>query len=132
MASRMETLTKQTGSGMLITSTTYNLVEESQKKNFSVRFLGLVRVAGVNEVIGIYDILDALSESERKKRLATKLTFESGVRNFHTKKYDIAYQRFYKVAKYDKNDICAATYLEEARRHIEDPTLQSFFVFDKK
>jgi len=131
LASRVESLTKQTGSGLLITRDTLNQLS-GYEEEFTYRFIGMVQAAGVNEVVGLFDILDALSPKEKKIRLATKAAFESGVRKFHMKDYAAAIQRFEKVVTADPSDICASLHLEEAHKHLQNPSLPSVFVFDKK
>jgi class 3 adenylate cyclase len=131
MASRLESLTKQTKSGMLISRDTMNGIS-GYEKEFQYRFIGILRAAGVNEVVGVFDMLDALPEKVRRQRLATKRIFESGVRKFHTKEYEIARRRFEKVLSMDPSDACAANCLAETRRRIGDPALPSVFLFDKK
>ena len=131
LASRVEGLTKHTGSGLLITRETLNQLA-GHEEEFSYRFIGMVQAAGVNEVIGLFDMLDALTVKERKTRLATKSVFESGVRKYHMKDYAAAVTRFEKVIAADPHDICAAHYLEEAHKHLQNPHLPSVFIFDKK
>jgi len=131
LASRVEGLSKQTGSGLLITRETLNKLAGHEDK-FAYRFIGMVQAAGVNEVIGLFDMLDALSPRNKKYRLATKTIFESGVRKFHMKDYAAAIQRFQKVVAADPEDICAINHLEVAHKHMKDPTLPSVFIFDKK
>jgi hypothetical protein len=77
-------------------------------------------------------MLDALPEAVCKKRLATKKVFESGIRKYHTKDYRAACARFESVLKTDPEDVCAANYLGEAKKRLEQPDLPSVFVFDKK
>ena len=131
LASRVEGLSKQTGSGLLITRDTMNQLSGSESE-FSYRFIGMVKAAGVNEVVGLFDMLDALPPKEKKIRLATKKVFESGVRKYHMKDYETAAQRFEKVVAADPKDVCAMHHLEEARRHLVDPAMPSIFTFDKK
>jgi class 3 adenylate cyclase len=131
MASRMESLTKQTKSGMLVTRDTMNQIS-GYEEEFNYRFIGMIQAAGVNEVVGAFDILDALPPVARKRRMATKLVFESGIRKFHTKEYKTAYARFEQVATADPTDACAANALVETKKRLENPTLPSVFVFDKK
>jgi len=131
LASRVESLTKQTASGLLITRNTLNQLA-GHENEFSYRFIGMVQAAGVNEVTGLFDMLDALPEKERNCRLATKEVFESGVRKYHMKDYAAAVQRFEKVLASDPQDICASLHLEEAHNHLQNPELASVFIFDKK
>jgi len=131
LASRVEGLSKQTGSGLLITRDTLNQLAGNETE-FNYRFIGMVQAAGVNEVIGLFDMLDALTPAEKHLRLTTKTYFESGVRKYHMKDYAASVQRFQKVVSMDPKDICAVHHLAEAKRHLNDPTLPSVFVFDKK
>jgi len=131
LASRVEGLTKQTGSGLLITRDTLNQLA-GHESEFEYRFIGMVQAAGVNVVVGLFDILDALSPKEMKKRIATKEVFESGVRKYHMKDYAAAVQRFHKVVESDPSDICAVHHLMEAQEHLENPSLPSVFVFTRK
>jgi class 3 adenylate cyclase/HAMP domain-containing protein len=130
LASRVESLTKQTKSGMLITRNTLN--EIANIEDFNYRFIGMIRAAGVNEVVGLFDVLDALPSKIRKRRLATKQIFESGIRKYHAKDYKEAFVRFEKVLTADPDDICAVKCLEETRRRLIDPNLPSVFEFEKK
>ncbi|MCL2269804.1 MAG: adenylate/guanylate cyclase domain-containing protein, partial [Treponema sp.] len=131
LASRVESLSKQTGSGLLITRNTLNQLA-GHESEFAYRFIGMVQAAGVNEVVGLFDMLDALPSMVSIMRLATKDVFESGVRKFHMKDYVSAVQRFEKVIATDPQDTCAAHYLEEAHEHLKNPSLPSVFIFDKK
>lgn len=131
LASRLESLTKQTRSGMLISRDTVNQIV-GHDDEFQYRFLGMIQAAGVNEVLGVFDVLDALPEGVRKRRIGTKRVFESGIRKYHTKNYHAAYMRFEAVVKADPDDVCAENCLAEARRHMDNPELPSVFVFDKK
>jgi len=131
LASRVEGLTKHTGSGLLITRDTLNQLA-GHESEFEYRFIGMVQAAGVNVVVGLFDILDALTPDEKKKKLATKEVFESGVRKYHMKDYAAAIERFHKVIDADPQDICAVHHLKEAKEHLENPSLPSVFIFDKK
>jgi class 3 adenylate cyclase/HAMP domain-containing protein len=131
LASRVESLTKQTKSGMLVTRDTLNQLGSGENE-FQYRFVGMIQAAGVNEVIGLFDILDALPESTRKRRLATKKVFESGIRKYHIKEYKDALKRFEWVVAADPEDACAASCLAETKRHLENPRLPSVFIYDKK
>jgi len=131
LASRVESLTKQTASGVLITRDTLNQLA-GHEEEFSYRFIGMVQAAGVNEVVALFDMLDALMPKDKKCRMATKIVFESGVRKYHMKDYAAAVKRFEKVLAADPQDKCASHYLEEAHKHLQNPELPSIFIFDKK
>jgi class 3 adenylate cyclase len=131
MASRLESLTKQTKSGMLISRETLNKIPNANEL-FKYRFIGLIQAAGVNEVVGVFDMLDAMPAHTRDIRLATKEMFESGIRNYHMKEYKTACERFEYVTNADPTDKCAANYLAISLKHIKYPSLPSVFAFDKK
>jgi class 3 adenylate cyclase/HAMP domain-containing protein len=131
LASRIEGLSKQIDSGLIITRDTLNQLAGNEAE-FTYRFIGMIQAAGVNEVVGIFDILDALPLEKKKSRLVTRTSFESGVRNFHFKEYEEAVRRFKEVIAEDPSDICAFHHLAEAIKHLENPDLPSVFVFDKK
>jgi class 3 adenylate cyclase len=130
LASRMESLTKQTGSGMLITRDTMDHI--GGDGGITSRFIGQVQAAGMNEAIGVFDILDALSPQVRECRIATQKIFESGIRKYHTRDYQAAQERFKKVSEADPTDLCAANCLRETERRLENPALPSIFMYDRK
>jgi hypothetical protein len=89
-------------------------------------------VAGTNEVAGVFDVLDALPEDIRAKRVRTKTVFESGIRCYHTKEYQKAYDKFNEVLKFDSDDVCARMYAKETEKRVRDPGLPGIFIYDKK
>jgi class 3 adenylate cyclase len=131
MASRLEGITKQVKAGMLVSSEVLQGIPESEPP-FETRYLGLIQPAGTNEIIGVFEMLDALPEQIRERRTLTRELFESGIRKYHTKDYETARTRFEEITRSDPTDICAKRYLEETQKHISDPTLPSVFVFDTK
>ncbi|MDR0400591.1 MAG: HAMP domain-containing protein [Treponema sp.] len=131
MASRMESLTKQVKAGMLITRDTMNQIP-SGRTEFNCRFIGMIKAAGLNTAVGVFDMLDALPSKIRARRIATRQVFESGIRLYHTKDYQNARRRFEKVVEADPDDVCAAYFLTETERRIKDPSQQSIFIFDRK
>jgi class 3 adenylate cyclase/HAMP domain-containing protein len=131
LASRLESLTRQTKSGMLISRDVLNQISDSGEE-FNYRFLGMVQVAGVNEVLGVYDVLDALSGDLKQRRLETRDFFESGIRKFHMKDYAEALLRFQHVLEDDPGDLCAVKCLEETHYRLVDPSLPSVITFGRK
>jgi len=66
LASRLESLTKQYKTAMLVSDDT--LGRMTDPSSLDLRFLGDVQVAGVIEVEPISEVLDCLPDSERQKR----------------------------------------------------------------
>jgi hypothetical protein len=99
---------------------------------FNCRFIGMIRAAGMNEVSGVFEILDALPQILLEKRLSTKSEFESGIRKFHTKDYAGAAERFKAVLAADPSDPCAANALRETEQRLANPELPAVFTFEVK
>jgi class 3 adenylate cyclase len=131
VASRLEGLTKQVKAAMLASSEAVQSVPDAEK-TFETRYIGLIQPAGNNEVTGVFEILDALPPRLRDRRLKTRRLFESAIRKYHTKDYKAALLCFERIVSVDKTDVCAARYLEETRKRVQDPSLPSVFVFDLK
>jgi len=130
-ASRIEGLTKQVKTGVLISADTMQAIPDGERK-FESRYLGMVKPAFSNETIGIFEILDILPEGARKKRLETLELFESAVRNFHTENYQLAADRFREVMEHDTSDDCAALYYEETKLRVEGRVKSNVFAFSTK
>lgn len=81
ISSRMESLTKQFKTAMLVSKDTVDRM--SDPDSLHLRYLGEVQVAGVNEVKALYEVLDCLDEEEQKKRMANISVFREAVRLFH-------------------------------------------------
>lgn len=117
LASRLESLTKQYNTGMIISKDTMDRLNDVNKYN--LRFLGMVQVAGVNEVKALYEVLDCLEETERAARTATKDNFENGVKKFHLGNYKGALKCFNQVRQYNPNDKCIDKYVTLAENGIQ-------------
>lgn len=131
IASRIESLTKIYGTGILISKSTLNSMTETEKYNY--RFLGNVQVKGKNEPVGIFEILDCLDEKIKQNRIKTKEPFESAIKAYHKGNYDHAVAWFEEVLAADGSDGTALMYLDMCRYAIRDnATTGRMFVFDRK
>ena len=81
ISSRLESLTKQYKTAMLITKDTVDRMKDPEALN--LRYLGEIQVAGVNEVKALYEVLDCLDDEEKNKRSANNKEFREAVRLFH-------------------------------------------------
>ena len=81
LSSRLESLTKQYKTAMLISKDTVDRMTDPD--SLDLRYLGIVQVAGVNEVKAIYEVLDCLPESERTKRHNNSRCLREAIRLFH-------------------------------------------------
>ena len=65
-SSRLEGLTKQYKTAMLISKDTVERLPDPEQ--FDLRFLGRTQIAGSEDVLPVYEVLDCLPEQEKKKR----------------------------------------------------------------
>jgi len=114
LSSRMEALTKKYGAGMIISKDTLDRMKNPDA--LSTRYLGMVQVAGVNEVAGLYEVLDCLDEDVRKKREQSKMQFREAVRAFHSGEVQKSLEMFRELTAQDAQDKAAQLYAD----HIED------------
>lgn len=114
LSSRMEALTKQYGAGMIISKDTLDRMKNPDA--LSTRYLGMVQVAGVNEVAGLYEVLDCLEDGQRQKREQTKAAFREAVRMFHSGEVQKSLDMFRELTAQDAEDKATQLYVD----HIED------------
>ena len=81
LSSRLESLTKQLKTGILISKDTVDRLSDSEQYN--LRYLGILQVAGVNEVKGVYEVLDCLPENVKSARSSHKEKLREAIRLFH-------------------------------------------------
>lgn len=131
LSSRLESLTKQYGTGMLISKDTLDRMENPD--GLSLRYLGMVQVAGVNEVVSLYEVLDCLSGDKRKKREHTRQEFREAVRLFHSGQLKEALTLFQKVVAADREDLAAQHYMQYVETKLAEGDMEhNVFRFEKK
>ena len=81
LSSRLESLTKQFKTGILVSKDTVDRLSDSEEYN--LRYLGILQVAGVNEAKGVYEVLDCLPENVKNVRLSHKDKLREAIRLFH-------------------------------------------------
>ena len=132
LSSRLESLTKQFDAGMIISKDTLDRMEKNSDR-FTKRFLGMIQVAGVNEIKALFEVLDCLDEKRRTKRTETKDMFESGVRKFHLGNLEESLECFRKVREADPTDKVVGTYMDYISEKIQTGNTDSnYFRFTKK
>ncbi len=117
LSSRMEALTKQYGAGMIISKDTLDRMENPDA--LSTRYLGMVQVAGVNEVAGLYEVLDCLEEETRAAREQTKTRFREAVRLFHIGEFQGALDEFAALEKMDPEDKASHLYANHIKEKLQ-------------
>ena len=81
LSSRLESLTKQFKTGILVSKDTVDRLSDTEEYN--LRYLGILQVAGVNEVKGVYEVLDCLPENIKSERQSHREKLREAIRLFH-------------------------------------------------
>ena len=114
LASRIEGLTRMYGAAVLTGDGTLAALRNPDRFHF--RRLDRVRVKGKKEVIDLYELLDALSESDRASRDRTRADFESGLEFYLAGDFKAAGAAFTAVANQDSADLVARLYIQRCRK----------------
>jgi two-component system sensor histidine kinase ChiS len=108
IASRLESLTKTFGSALLVSQ--YVLGED--KDIYPHRFLGKVKVVGINQEIEIYEILSAENENIFEKKMASNPFYEQALKLYYNKNFAEASVQFTQSLKIYTEDKAAKLYLK--------------------
>lgn len=110
LSSRLESLTKQYKTAMLISKDTVDRMTDPD--SLGLRYLGIIQVAGVNEVKAVYEVLDCLPEKERTARLENGMEFREAIRLFHLGRRSEAADILRRLKDSGKNDHVTDMYLD--------------------
>lgn len=102
LSSRLESLTKQYQTAMIISKETLDRM--SNPDSLSIRYLGMIQVAGVNEVEALYEVLDCLDEKNRAIRTQNLREFRDAIREYHLGNIRNAYELMKKIREENKED----------------------------
>lgn len=114
LSSRIESLTKKYGAGMIISKDTFDRMKNPDI--LSTRYLGMVQVAGVKEVSALYEVLDCLDDEQLKQRSKTTKEFREAIRLFHTGQLQQSLEKFKSISKENPEDnapLLYYSYIEE-------------------
>ena len=129
LSSRLESLTKTYKTAMLISKDTLDHMKASD--TLDLRYLGMVQVAGVNEVRSLYEVLDCLPDEERQLRSASKSEFREALRLFHMGERGKAIQRLQALVDSGSDDHITKMYLQYMQELSPDDK-GKVFVFVRK
>ena len=109
LSSRLETLTKQYKTAILLSKDTVDRMTDPD--SLDLRYLGMVQVAGVNEVKGVYEVLDCLKGDVKSARQGNVKDFREALRLFQLGRRDDAAKLLEKLAAEGRNDYISDMYL---------------------
>ena len=118
MSSRLESLTKQYHTAMLISKSTVDRMKDPD--SLDLRYLGIVQVAGVNEVEALYEVLDCLSDENKDIRSANSKDLREAIRLFSLGRRSDAADSLQAIADSGKNDYVTDLYLKYIREMSDD------------
>ena len=107
VASRLETLTKVFGSGIIVSEETLSKLTAT----FSQRSLGIVRVKGKRQAVSIYEILGGIDPLDDLK-LQTRGLLDEALRQYQRSVLNLALDGFGKVLTINPDDQVAKVYAE--------------------
>ena len=117
LTARLEGLTKFYGVSMLISGQT--LEHLSNPAQYQIRFLDRAIVKGRNELIAVYEVLDAEIEEICNLKLQTQANFEQGVGCYRDRAFTDAKACFERVVAVNPLDKTAKLYLERVEWLLE-------------
>ncbi len=88
LCSRLETLTRYYGSGILTTGRTLKAL--ATPGSFPCRFIDRVRVRGRKEAVLVFEVLDGESEAQKERRLSYREQFAHAQRAYFSRRFDEA------------------------------------------
>ena len=118
MSSRLESLTKQYNTAMLVSKDTVDRLSDAEAYN--MRYLGIIQVAGVNEVKAVYEVLDCMPDEEREKRSANSTEFREAMRLFQLGRRSDAASALQSIVDEGKNDEVTDMYLKYINEMSDD------------
>jgi two-component system sensor histidine kinase ChiS len=114
LAARIEGLTRLYGAAVLTSQATCDALEQPQ--DFQLRRLDRVRVKGKRQIIDLYELLDALPESDQAARTRTAATFAGALQLYLDGSFSAARQAFMDVARDDPGDGAARLFVERCQK----------------
>lgn len=123
-ASRIEGLTKFFGAQIIISESSLSRIED--KTQFSFRSLGKVQVKGKQDALRIYEIFDGLPEDQKQLKVITREDFESGLKAYFEKDFQLAMTDFQKVLSVNPGDLAAQIYFSNAEQYLKEGVVEDW------
>jgi len=115
-AARLESLTKQYRASILLSDACLLQIE---KENFSLRYLGLVKLKGKNEPLHIYECFSASPVEEANKKQKTLSAFNEGLTNYLNRSFTDSVKAFESVTEVNPDDHTASFFLDNAKKILQ-------------
>ncbi len=111
LASRIESLTKQYRTPLLISEFTFNCLKDADK--YSTRFIGKVKIKGEDIPVRIFEVSDADAPRVFDGKAATLSTFKEAVDCYYNQDFEKAHALFQECLDKNPGDNVALYYFEQ-------------------
>jgi signal transduction histidine kinase/class 3 adenylate cyclase/ActR/RegA family two-component response regulator len=115
-ASRIESLTKYYHCKILLSSVTYDQIE--QKDQFQFRYLGKVQVKGKEKSVGIYECFDGDTDESKTLKISYAQKFREGMEYYFSKDFSRASLTFQEIFQINPSDLTAKLFRDRAAQFI--------------
>jgi len=119
LASRIESLTKNYGAGLLISDISFNEVPDKSK--YLSRLVDRVAVKGKNEPVGLIEIFNSDDEALKKMKERQCPAFDSALALYREGKFSDAKTAFLQLASENTADKTLKLYIERIDKHMKFP-----------
>ena len=116
VASRIESLTKEYKSALLISEEFYDKIEN--KESFNFRYLGKINVKGKKNPIDIYECFDGDQTEVRNLKKQSLHLFKEALQFYLDKDFEKAISSFESVLKFNEKDATAQLFIEKAKLNL--------------
>ncbi|MEN9356094.1 MAG: hypothetical protein RL695_265, partial [Pseudomonadota bacterium] len=113
LASRLEELTKNYGTPLVISANTLHALEDQTA--YHIRFIDRLRIKGRYQAQSVYEVFDADPEPLRLAKLATLANFEKALAFFHLGYIDLAQPLLQECLRITPDDRAVRVYLERCK-----------------
>lgn len=116
LAARLESMTKSVGAKLLISREVYNRLEDSDA--FSSRYIGSTYFKGKTEQVGVFEVFNQDSATNRQAKAGDRKKFEAAVTKLSESRFEEAEVAFEKILADNPEDTVARWNLERARSRV--------------
>ena len=129
LSSRLESLTKQYKTAMIITKDTVDRMTDPDA--LDLRYLGIINAAGVNEAKPIFEVLDCLTDDQKGVRDENKVELREAMRLFHLGRREEALEKLKSIKADGRSDEVVDMYIDYID-NLSDDDKSNIIRFDKK
>ncbi|MCB1173539.1 MAG: adenylate/guanylate cyclase domain-containing protein [Leptospiraceae bacterium] len=119
IASRLESLTAWFAVQLLVSHSTWSLLENQEQ--YLARPIGSIQVKGKKEAFLVHEIFDQNASFERELKLSTQAIFQEALQLWKQADFQTAHALFQRVLDQNPSDTIAGRYIQECDRLIHSP-----------